>query len=285
MGDHNRPYLRKGVEETYHTIMALTRKRLFFFLIFIFLTTSLLADILVLKNGKKVEGSLIYQDDEVFQLRDTMGIIITVKKSQIDQEATRKLNEEQKKLESVSEPPKQSPQSKPQEVGVADLAREAREKKLGKARTLRKEDLEKMPELSIIGTEDTGEKPTEPKLSETPREKTEEDWKSETRRFANALRRAQDDAEIYGKKCDDLGKQAAYAITDPTQYILVNGVLIPIGGSGYDASIIQRTQEVCFQAEQANKQLERLQKELDEFQEQARREGALPGWVDPERLP
>ena len=211
---------------------------------------------------------------------------LQLKKSQVDGEASKKLNAEQKESDKATEVSKEiKSESNSENSSVADLARAARANRTGTARTLRKEDLELTPELSVIGTTQSEERiedhaPPSDHLSE----KNEEYWKGQTRQFATDLHRVRDDVELFGKECDDLNKQAAYAIVDPSQYMIINGVLVPISGSGYDSTTIQRAQEICFQSEQAKKELARIEKELEQFQEQARREGALPGWVDPDRL-
>lgn len=267
--------------------MAAKQKAVFLSLLFIFITLPIYADILVLKNGKKLEGTLIQQDAEVYLLRDTTGIILTVKKSQVDDEATQKLNAERKKSEPAPEVSNETKShSPPEKASVADLARAARANRTGASKVLRKEDLEKTPELSIIGTTQSEERiedhapPPEDHLSE----KNEEYWKNQTRQFANDLHKVRDDLDYLTKECDDLNKQAAYAIVDPTQYIIVNGVLIPISGSGYNSETIRHAEEVCDQAEQAKRELAQIERELEQFQEEARRQGALPGWIDPDRL-
>jgi hypothetical protein len=267
--------------------MSAKQKAVFLSLIFILGTLPIFAEVLVLKNGKKLQGAIIHEDDKVYEFRDSEGVVLSVKKSQVDAEETQKLNAEQKELDTATEVSKETKsESKAENTSVADLARVARANRTGTARTLKKEDLEQTPELSIIGTTQSEEriKDHAPSPADTLSEKNEDYWKSQTRQFANDLRRARDDVELLGKECDDLNKQAAYAIVDPSQYIIVNGVLVPISGSGYDSTTIQRAQEVCFQSEQAKKELARIEKELQEFQEDARRKGALPGWIDPDRI-
>jgi hypothetical protein len=267
--------------------MSAKPKAVFLSLIFIFITLPILADILVLKNGKKLQGTILHEDDKVYELRDTTGIVLTVKKSQVDAEATQKLNSIQEKSENTSEVSNETEaESKLENASVADLARAARANRTGTARTLRKEDLEQTPELSIIGTTQSEERIEDhaPPPSDHLSEKNEEYWKSQTRQFANDLHRVRDDVDYLTKECDDLNKQAAYAIVDPSQYIIVNGVLIPVSGSGYDSTTIQRAQEVCDQAERAKRELAQIQRELEQFQEDARRKGALPGWIDPDRI-
>lgn len=267
--------------------MSAKQKAVFLSLIFILVTLPIFAEVLVLKNGKKLQGTIIHEDDKVYEFRDSAGVALTVKKSQVDAEATQKLNAEQKVSNTTTEISKEiKSESKPENSSVADLARAARANRTGAARTLRKEDLDQTPELSIIGTTQSEERIEDhaPLPADHLSEKNEDYWKSQTRQFANELRRVRDDVELLGKECDDLNKQAAYAIVDPSQYMVINGVLVPISGSGYDSTTIQRAQEVCFQSEQAKKELTRIEKELEEFQQQARREGALPGWVDPDRL-
>ena len=138
--------------------------------------------------------------------------------------------------------------------------------------------------LKKKGKKGRGPADAEKRTEERTSVRSEEYWKEETRRFAISIRDTQRDAEELDQECEELGKQAAYAVVDPSQYVEVNGVLIPIAGSGYDASLIQEAQEVCRDAEKAKKELNRLQQDLEEFQDYARRQGALPGWIDPERL-
>ena len=254
------------------------------------ISTSLFADTLVLKNGKKIEGTVVEEDAEGYRIRDSQGIVIFVKKSQLDANASQITKEPEPDTSKAKNEQPEITSKNPS--SVAEVARESRDNKKGNVRVLRKEDLDKMPEVSIIGTEtaveEEGEEGSDPAEERTTEDRTsvrsEEYWKEETRRFAISIRDAQRDAEELDQECEDLGKQAAYAVTDPTQYVEINGVLIPIAGSGYDASTIQAAQEVCRDAEKAKKELSRLQQDLEEFQDYARRQGALPGWVDPDRL-
>jgi hypothetical protein len=52
------------------------------------ISTAVFADTLVLKNGKKIEGTIIKEDTESYRIKDLEGIILLVKKSQINPEAT-----------------------------------------------------------------------------------------------------------------------------------------------------------------------------------------------------
>jgi hypothetical protein len=257
-------------------------KSLCFLIATFVISISLFADTLVLKNGKKLEGTIVEEDAETYRIRDSQGIVILVKKSQVDSKSISETN-----IKKTEEPAETKAETKPAQTptSVADVARNVRDSKKKNVRVLTNEDLDEMPEVSIIGTEETGEEEEapEPEVVEERRGRTEEDWKEETRKFAADLRRAREDVEVLSKDCDDLGRQAAYAMVDPLQYVNINGVWVPIAGS-YDASVIQQSQEVCRQAEEAKKDLARIQEELERFQDYARREGALPGWVDPDRL-
>ncbi len=269
--------------------MAAKSKAVFLSLIFILVTLPILADVLVLKNGKKLQGTIVKDDDQVYEFRDSEGILLTVKKSQVDTEATNKLNPKQEKMEDFAESSKQGDgESKSDNKSVADLAREARNKKPGTSKkVLTNEDLENMPEVSIIGTEHT-EESVEDHSAPPDRDhfaEAEDYWKNETYKFKDELDKAKEDAEALTKECDDLNKQAAYAIVDPSQYIIINGVLVPVSGGYYSPDVIQQAQRVCDHAEQAKKDVVNIQKDLEKFQERARREGALPGWIDPDRLP
>jgi hypothetical protein len=266
--------------------MSAKQKAVFLTLLFILITLPIYADVLVLKNGKKLQGNIIKEDDQVYEFRDSEGILLTVKKSQVDADATLKLKPKQDNAESSNQT---EIESQPANKSVADIAREVRNKKSSATskKVLTNEDLESMPEVSIIGTEQTEESvqdhtapPGKDHFAEA-----EEYYKNETYKFKDELDSAREDAEALAKECDDLNKQAAYAIVDPSQYIIINGVLVPVSGGYYDPGVIQHAQEVCNHADQAKKDVQNILKDLERFQERARREGALPGWIDPDRLP
>jgi hypothetical protein len=269
--------------------MSAKQKAVFISLLIISFSLPLYADVLVLKNGKKLQGNVIHEDDQVYEFRDTEGILLTVKKSQVDSEATNKLNPKQETTENFAESSSQPEvESKSGNKSVGDIAREVRNKKPTRStKVLTNEDLENTPEVSIIGTEHTEESISD---RAAPSDKddyaeAEEYYKNETYKFKDELDRAREDADALAKECDDLNKQAAYAIVDPTQYIIINGVLVPVSGGYYDPGVIQHAQEICNQADRAKKDVQNILKDLERFQERARREGALPGWIDPDRLP
>jgi hypothetical protein len=53
---------------------------------------SLFAATFVLKSGKKIEGKLLYEDREMIRLRDNSGTNMSIRKSLLDQDATRAEN-------------------------------------------------------------------------------------------------------------------------------------------------------------------------------------------------
>jgi hypothetical protein len=269
--------------------MSAKQKAIFLTLLFFVITLPIYADVLVLKNGKKLQGTILKKDALIYEFRDSEGILLTVKKSQIDTEATDKLNPKQQKMEDVGESSSQGVESKAADKSVADIAREVRNKKSSTTskKVLTNEDLEHMPEVSIIGTEHTEEQIEDhaPPPDKDHFAESEEYYKNETYKFKDELDQAREDADALAKECDDLNKQAAYAIVDPSQYIIINGVLVPVSGGYYDPGVIQHAQEVCNHADQAKKDVQNILKDLERFQERARREGALPGWIDPDRLP
>src|SRR6187402_2693563 len=112
--------------------MSAKQKAVFLSLIFILVTLPISADVLVLKNGKKLQGTIIHEDDKVYEFRDSTGVVLTVKKSQVDSEASQKLNAEQKEADTAAEVSKEAEsESKPENASVADLARAARANRTG----------------------------------------------------------------------------------------------------------------------------------------------------------
>src|SRR5262245_19488690 len=110
--------------------MTAKQKAVFLSLLITLISVPIFADVLVLKNGKKLQGTIVKEDDQVYEFRDSDGILLTDKKSQIDTEATNKLNPKQEKKEDVADSSQQAGvESNAGNKSVADIAREVRNKK------------------------------------------------------------------------------------------------------------------------------------------------------------
>jgi hypothetical protein len=133
----------------------------------------------VLKTGKRVEGTVVSDDETAIRIRDADGLVLTLKKATIDEGATESANPKQEPQTAPAADRTEKPQS---EKSVAEIAAEAQKKKTGKARTVTEEDLKDAPELSIIGTEEATGK-GEKKSTLSGQARNEKGWRLRARRL------------------------------------------------------------------------------------------------------
>jgi hypothetical protein len=227
----------------------------------------------ILKNGKKVEGTYLEENDSQIVVRDKDGIVLTFRKTTLDLDAMSGVNPQtpqEQKPEAAST--QDSAQTKPADPKPSDTKSTQKPTKV-----FTNEDVKDLPELSVAGSE----QPQEIAEEEAGPEESVQDepdaygveaemyWKDQTRKISNRLYEAEDNYTRVQKECDDAKEAFAW-------YAL-NGYW---GGgfAPYDPAY------VCDQANQAKAVYDDWKSRFEEFQERARREGALPGWIDPERL-
>jgi hypothetical protein len=119
--------------------------RVFSFLLVSFLCANFChAYTLVLLSGKQISGTLLGEDRITIQLRDISGVVLSIKKSRIDLDATHRANPiikaDQARPEIVAE---ELP-----EKTLVDIAREVRESRHGQSRIYTRADLDRVPEIS-----------------------------------------------------------------------------------------------------------------------------------------
>ena len=127
--------------------------RVFSFLLVSFLCANFChAYTLVLLSGKQISGTLLGEDRITIQLRDISGVVLSIKKSRIDPDATHRAN-----------PVIKTDQARPEIVAEAlpektlvDIAREVRESRHGQSRVYTRADLDHVPEIST-SDESSGE--------------------------------------------------------------------------------------------------------------------------------
>jgi len=219
------------------------------FLVFVFVSASVLADEVTLKNGKVLRGNLVREDEEMILLEDSSGVQIQIKKSNIASTIPDEPIDKMERIQNQQNPKKE-------------------------ARVYRKEDLEKTPELSIVGTEESEDQPVQTRGSNSivAAERTDEAyWNNEALLIDREIREAKRAYEKHKSVCD----KTIPEITD-----LPTAVPVDSGFQEFE----DRRRISCFLADSAHEDLVRAQEDYELLLEQARREGVPPGWVDPERL-
>ena len=119
--------------------------RIFSFLLVSFLCANFChAYTVVLLSGKQLSGALLGEDKTSIQLRDVSGVVLSIKKSRIDFDATERVN----RITTKQAPPETAIQQPPEKT-LVDIAREVRENRSGEARTYTRADLDRVPEISV----------------------------------------------------------------------------------------------------------------------------------------
>jgi hypothetical protein len=238
------------------------RQKIVLFLVLL-MASSCFAYEVVLKNGKILTGEVVSDNHELMILRDPSGVRLQIRKNQIDSIKTEERN---KKTSTVAAQPKETEIVAPEKASV--------EKPKTKARVYKKEDLEKMPELTVIGKEESpdGAAVTKELRDRAEREKEEEAaWNEEALRLDDQIQQAREAYEYNQSFCDKV-------IPDVAD--LRDGAYVILSAEQYE----EQRRVACMEAEAAAKDLKRHEAEFEEFLEDARKQGIPPGWVDPERL-
>ncbi len=221
------------------------------------MTCSISAYTVLLKNGKRVEGILVEDKTAEILIRDKDGIVLTFRKATLDLDAMSKLNVTSDGGSADT----------PDEETCCDAKPAIENRSTESKRVFTNEDLKDLPELSIMGPDPA--ELVDDEIPDSLSPEAEMYWKEQTRELATRLYEAEDNYNYVKKQCEDA--KAAFA------WYVLNGYW-GAGMTPYDPSY------VCDGAEQVRAEYERWKDRLETLQEQARQEGALPGWVDPERL-
>jgi len=97
---------------------------------------------LILKSGKTITGCLIGEDQKTIQLRDSLGVVISVERAFIERIV---------RDGGVEPQPKDASRLATPDRSLAEIAAATRQSRTGKARVVRIQDLERAPEVSVIG--------------------------------------------------------------------------------------------------------------------------------------
>ena len=98
----------------------------------------------VLLSGKQLTGALLGEDRISIQLRDVSGVVLSIKKSRVDFDATERANPT-----ITTAPPPETVIQQPSEKTLVEIAREVRESRNGESRIYTRADLDRVPEISV----------------------------------------------------------------------------------------------------------------------------------------
>jgi hypothetical protein len=237
--------------------------RLNLFLISIVLSASTcLGYEIVLKNGKILRGEVVRDNQELMVLKDSSGVELKIRHDQIDSAKTEERN---KKVDTGASPTEQTKPS-------AEREETTPEKPKKKARVYTKEDLEKMPQLSIVGTDESAEEAAaRNKLHAKEEENDESAWSEEALILDDEIQQAKESYEYNKSLCDRVV---------PELNDLMDGPYVKMTAEQYE----EQRRYACAEADAAAQAQKRAEAEFEKFLERARKAGIAPGAVDPQRL-
>jgi hypothetical protein len=222
-----------------------------FLILFLFTAQFAYPYTVVLTSGKKIEGTLISDQQSTMVIKDSHGVFISLKKSMVDLNATSAANKQDSapQIYSRQEPKKKS--------SIAEIALETKSKRTGSSKTITASDIEHAPEISILGEE-------VPESSRTTKAKRpasyERDWQRRLlaiKKEVNRLKEKQIDAE---SSCNQ-SKEKQFALrTRP-------------GSKPVDLMSTYKQSSQCRKLEEIMNQLQKTETRLELELEEARRAG------------
>lgn len=118
-------------------------------LLILFTCQAAYAYTVVLASGKRIEGTLIDDQQNTIVLKDSQGVLLSFKKSILDLHAMSAANRVSQQSEMPSTPVQQ--RSRP---SIVEIAEQTRKKRTGKSKMVHLEDVDDSAPLSILGSTD-----------------------------------------------------------------------------------------------------------------------------------
>lgn len=208
-------------------------------------------DTLVLRDGHKVAVSgPVHEENGRLTFRGTNGTLYSLAASEVDLEATRAAAA----TPLIARPAESRRQLKVSEEERKRLLRDLEQNHAGRPAPSSQDILVNPP-------------PPGPSREEVSAEKQDErQWRTRARQYEESIRQASENLELLRAKAERLRSQIAGLVSlgfRPNQF-------------AYQSTELQSTLE---QIPYAELEVTRAQRAWDQFREDARREGILPGWL------
>jgi hypothetical protein len=235
--------------------------RVFSFLLVSFLCANFCpAYTVVLLSGKELCGTLLGEDRVTIQLRDVSGVILSIKKSRIDLDATADANPVVKAKAAAAKVVAEEP-----EKTIVDIAREVRESRHGESRLYTRADLDEMPEISV-GEEMSGDTSSDVKAENKPKD-DEAFWRKSADKFRKELSKLRErkiSAQYSCRKANEKRDASIY------------------GGSKRPSNLNSAFDEPaeCEKLRAIESQLEDTEWRWEEFTERARKAEVPWSWIE-----
>jgi hypothetical protein len=222
--------------------------------------SSTTATTIVLKNGRRYTGDLVSDDGRTVQLHESStGVFLSFKKQQVDDAATAAANAKsgsQPRASSISGAGSSSQR-------LADVAREARLRRTGRARVYTSDDLKSAPQISISGS---GEIAVD-KIKDGGTEVNEAKWRAEARKLRKDVEAAEDRASTADRNCEAARAKSAAAMGSMHE-------------KPQELNALMHQPAECARAADLKDRLRAARDRFAEFEDRARRASIPISWLD-----
>ncbi len=234
-----------------------------FLILFVVFAHPLIAYTVVLKSGKRIEGTFVAEDKATLQIKDSRGVFLSFKRELLDMDSMSRVNprsesDPQKPIEDTILVQKHS-----REIDLVAFANQTQKNRKGNARTVTAADLESAPELTIMGTEDEP-KPDEIEPASDP---DEQQWRKEAVLLRKELFRLRERRISSETSCQHAQQRLSEKRTRPSREP------VPLLLS------FQKPPE-CERLAEIDRQIEDVQLRLEDFEERARHTGIPWQWIE-----
>jgi hypothetical protein len=222
-----------------------------YFILFLFTAQVAFAYTVVLTSGKRIEGTLVSDQQSTIVIKDSHGVLISFKKSMLDLVATSTANE-QKPPSAISF----ERESRKRPASIVEIALETKSKRRGKARTITASDIENAPEISILGFEDQNP----PNGKSKPHDSSGKEWQRQLWFLKKEVNRLREKKIATESSCEQSKEKQYAARTTPSRK--------PVD---LISTYSETTQ--CRRLAEVESQLSEAETRLENMREEARRAG------------
>ena len=217
----------------------------------------------ILKSGKKMEGTWIGEDSFTLQMKDNTGILLSFRKSVLDLEAMKTVNESSHpETLPVQETTIRWGKAESEKPSLVELAQETKKKRGVPSRTLTLGDLRDAPELSVLGSDG----PAFATVESTPVPR-EDEWRSASRALRKDLDSLRDRKISAGAACSKAREKLATKLSKPHR----NSVnLLPLFEDPAE----------CLRASEIDRQLRDAERRWEEHEDRARKAEVPWQWLE-----
>jgi hypothetical protein len=213
---------------------------------------------IIFKSGKRMEGTLLWDDGDTLRFKDRNGILYSLKRSVLDLSAMRDNNPD-----SIAKRGEKIPEKKEEptvmQSSLAEIAQRERLRRTGTARVFTDQDVDKMASLAVIETKNGAPLITSINAISLPDSSKElQKWIDQKNVEYNRLRAT----------CRNAGGDPNSNKEFRTDTYNVDGKEVVVSGYWADPKEVEHAQQICRKAMETKAALEEAHKKLASFQKQ-----------------